>query len=543
MRKTQEILRQKWVLNLTHREVTASLGVSIGAVSCAVHRALTAGLDWPAVEALSETELEDRLYARRAVAPQPTPPDCDYLHRERHKPGTLIDTDLCCISKAIEMRITAEHHTLCRALRALANPNRLAIFERIHDDGLCCRTDRRGNTVCAIARDFELALSTVSHHLKELRSAGLITCERRGQQVICAINHETLARVLELLGRQRRGGRQRRAPAAGASGRHGGAEGEEYGMRFLFVIDPLDTLNLTTETSLLLIEEMARRGHEAAVATLPDLYLDERGAGVRARSIALDLTRRPFYELGGPAELRFGAFDLILMRKDPPVDADYIIATFVLEQAAAEAPVVNDPVSLRSVNEKLLPLSLPQFSPPTLISNDAGRLAAFAAAHGRIVLKPLQDCSGRGIEVFDRSRAQAVIGPYLAARGGSYVMAQRFLPGVAAGDKRILLLGGEPLGVVNRLPRSPDHLANIHQGARVEATDLTPRDREIIAAVKPLLLERRLWLAGIDVIDGHLTEINVTSPSAARQINAVSGTHIEVPIVDFLERLAASALS
>ena len=109
------------------------------------------------------------------------------------------------------MRITAEHHALAKALRALANPNRLAIFERIHDDGLCCRTDHRGNTVCAIAEDFQLALSTVSHHLKELRAAGLISCERRGQQVVCAINHETLTRVLTLLSARRRYQRHRRA--------------------------------------------------------------------------------------------------------------------------------------------------------------------------------------------------------------------------------------------------------------------------------------------------------------------------------------------
>jgi glutathione synthase len=117
-------------------------------------------------------------------------------------------------------------------------------------------------------------------------------------------------------------------------------------------------------------------------------------------------------------------------------------------------------------------------------------------------------------------------------------MAQKFLPGVSAGDKRILLLEGEPIGAVNRVPQSSAHLANIHQGARIEATTVTTRERAIIAAVKPLLLERRLWLAGIDVIDGYLTEINVTSPSAARQINQVSGSHIEVRLVDSLERLA-----
>jgi glutathione synthase len=312
-------------------------------------------------------------------------------------------------------------------------------------------------------------------------------------------------------------------------------------MHTLFVIDPLEHLNLATETSLLLIEEMQRRGHETSIATLADLFLNEQGAGVRARAIVLDLARRPFYRLGAEADHGFADFDLVLMRKDPPVDAAYIVATFVLERAATAVPVVNDPVSLRCVNEKLLPLSFPQFSPPTLISNEAGRLTAFAEAHERIVLKPLEDCSGRGIQVLEGRHAAQGVGPYLAARHGRYVMAQRFIDGVAAGDKRIFLLAGEPIGAVNRVPRSPTELANIHRGARVEATTLSARDREIIAAVTPLLLQHRLWLAGIDVIDGYLTEINVTSPSAARQINAVSGAHIEVAIVDFLERLSGGS--
>jgi len=312
-------------------------------------------------------------------------------------------------------------------------------------------------------------------------------------------------------------------------------------MRCLFITDPLDTLNLATETSLLVMEEMARRGHRTCVATLPDLYLTERGAGVRARAIRLDLARQPFYQIDAPVEQGFADFDLVLMRKDPPVDAEYIAATFVLERAAAVVPVVNDPVSLRTVNEKLLPLDLPAFVPATLVSNDASRLAAFAAEHGRIVLKPLEDCSGRGIAFVEGRDAARDIGGYLAARDGRYVMAQQFLPGVVAGDKRILLLAGEAIGAVNRVPRSPDHLANIHQGARVEATTLTDRDRAIVAAVKPLLLRRRVWLAGLDVIDGYLTEINVTSPSAARQINQVSNARVEVPIVDFLEKLAAGA--
>lgn len=310
-------------------------------------------------------------------------------------------------------------------------------------------------------------------------------------------------------------------------------------MHFLFIIDPLETLNLATETSLLLIEEMARRGHRASVALLADLCLGEHDAWVRAQGITVDLGRRPFYQLDAPGDHAFSDFDLVLMRKDPPVDAEYIFATFILERAREQVPVVNDPVSLRLVNEKLLPLQFTEFAPPTLVSNQPDRLQSFLDTHERIVLKLLDECSGRGIEVLDRRQA-ARIPDYVAVHGGRHVMAQKFLPGVSAGDKRILLLEGEPIGAVNRVPQSPAHLANIHQGARIEATTLTARERAIIAAVKPLLLRHRLWLAGIDVIDGHLTEINVTSPSAARQINQVSGSHIEVQMVDSIERLARS---
>jgi glutathione synthase len=308
-------------------------------------------------------------------------------------------------------------------------------------------------------------------------------------------------------------------------------------MHFLFIIDPLDTLNLSTDTSLLLIEEMTRRGHVASVAFLADLYLSEQEPGVRAQEITVDLTRTPFYRLTPPRDHAFTDFDLVLMRKDPPVDAEYLVATFVLEQAADKVPVVNDPVSLRLLNEKLLPLQFPQFAPSTLVSNQPERLQAFLDRHGRIVLKPLDDCSGRGIELIGQEGRDRIPG-YVAALGHRHVMAQQFLAGVVAGDKRILLLDGEPLGAVNRVPRSTEHLANIHQGARVEATVLSARERDIVAAVRPLLLQRHIWLAGIDVIDGHLTEINITSPSATRQINQVSHTRLEVPMVDSLERLA-----
>jgi len=222
----------------------------------------------------------------------------------------------------------------------------------------------------------------------------------------------------------------------------------------------------------------------------------------------------------------------VLMRKDPPVDAQYLAATFILERAAAAVPVINDPVALRMFNEKLLPLAFPGLTPPTLVSNDPQRVAAFVREHGRSILKPLDDCSGRGIRILRTADAVP------AELGGQFVLVQKFIEKVVEGDKRIFLLAGEVIGAVNRIPRGPEDLANIHQGATVAPTIITARDREIVGAVAPTLIRRGLWMAGLDVIGGCLTEINVTSPSAARQINAVSGTHIERQIVDFIERRA-----
>jgi glutathione synthase len=309
------------------------------------------------------------------------------------------------------------------------------------------------------------------------------------------------------------------------------------GRRFLFVIDPLTSLNLETETSLLLAQELQGRGHTCFVATLPDLSLSQRGARFRARSIEVDLRAVPPYRVGPVQIIAAGEFSLILMRKDPPVDGAYVAATYILESAARQTPVINDPLALRSLNEKLLALELPAWTPPTLVTSNPADLQQFAAEHGRIVLKPLSDCSGRGIAVV-RAEESAKIDAYCAEKPDQVVVAQRFLDGIAAGDKRIIVLEGEAIGAVNRIPKSPQHLANIHQGAKVEATEITARERELVAALRPILEHHRITLAGIDVIDGWLTEVNITSPSAVRQINAMSGTRLEVPIVDVLERLA-----
>ncbi|MDX1624346.1 MAG: glutathione synthase [Gemmatimonadota bacterium] len=304
----------------------------------------------------------------------------------------------------------------------------------------------------------------------------------------------------------------------------------------LYVIDPLDVLILETETSLLLMEEVARRGHANHVARVPDLHLRQGEPMALARTIALDFERRPFHRLGEVEDRRLRDFDLVMMRKDPPVDVPYHVALAILARAGDGVPVLNDPRGLMVSNEKLLPLDVPGAAPPSIVTADPDVAAAFAREHEEVVVKPLNEFSGRGIHRLS-SRGSSLdadaIGA-LAAHEGRHVLVQRFLPEVAAGDKRIFVLAGEPLGWVNRVPRPGSFRANIHQGASVEPTEPTDREREVIAAAAPLLERRGLELAGFDFIGGWLTEINVTSPSALRQIDRVMGEELEGRVVDHM---------
>jgi len=310
----------------------------------------------------------------------------------------------------------------------------------------------------------------------------------------------------------------------------------------LFVLDPLEVLILETETSLLMMREAARRGHTNHVAYVRDLYLRDREARALARPIAIDETVRPYWRFGPRADRSLASFDIILMRKDPPVDATYHAALTILEPARDQVPIVNDPAGLRTSNEKLLPLEIPGASVPSVVTADPEVIAGFVREHQEVVVKPLNEFSGRGItrlSIRDSALDADAVGA-LAAHHGQHVLVQRFLPEVERGDKRVFVLDGEAIGWVNRVPRPGSFRANIHQGAQVEPTELTDRERELIAAARPILAERGLAMAGFDFISGWLTEINVTSPSAVRQINQVMGTRLEVPLVDWIERRVGS---
>lgn len=305
--------------------------------------------------------------------------------------------------------------------------------------------------------------------------------------------------------------------------------------QFLFVMDPYATLNLATETSLLLMRSLMQRGHQVWWAEQSDLMLENGHLWSNAKPVQ---QIEPF-GLGEPTRIDAHTMSAVVQRKDPPFDAAYLHLTYLLDFLPLSVVQFNDAAGVRNTNEKLSTLRWPQFAPPTLVTQNVVALQAFVQQHQDVVLKPVEDCSGRGLL---RLRADAIdvaaqLSAFLRDKHGDLrtVIAQRFIPAISNGDKRIYLCDGEVVGLVNRIPAEGKWLGNIHQGAKVEACALTDREREIVAAVTPYLKQQGLFLVGMDVIGGYLTELNVTSPSAIRQINAVMG-------IDVHEKLVAAML-
>ena len=307
--------------------------------------------------------------------------------------------------------------------------------------------------------------------------------------------------------------------------------------RFLFLMDPYVSLNLETETSLTLITELLGRGHKVYWLEESGIFLAD---GVPHGSIAEVAQVHPF-ETGQMVTLSLDDFDALLLRKDPPFDLQYLHLTLMLDQLPASMMQFNPVRALRDFNEKLLPLRWPDLTPETLVTANSNLVLDFIEKHHTVILKPLDDCSGRGILRVQHGEISACrIESYKQslATASPYIMAQRFLTEVALGDKRIFVVAGEPVGWVNRVPQSGSFLANIHQGARCEATTLTEFEAMAIKRIAPFLRQQGIFFAGLDFIGSYLTEINITSPSAIRQINQVMNQKIEVKLVDrMLERL------
>ncbi|MGH8529104.1 MAG: glutathione synthase [Nevskiales bacterium] len=305
------------------------------------------------------------------------------------------------------------------------------------------------------------------------------------------------------------------------------------------VMDPIGSIKPYKDTTLALLLEAQRRGCALHYFELGDLYLRDGAALGRSRRLSVRDDKQDWYTLGEEQVLPLGELDLILMRKDPPFNTEYIYATYLLERAeAAGARVVNKPQSLRDANEKAYAQFFPQCCAPTLIASDMPALRRFAREQGEIVLKPLDGMGG--VSVF-RLRADdpnlSVVLETLTVNGTRYAMAQRYLPAIAQGDKRILLIDGEPVPyALARIPQPGETRGNLAAGGRGEGRELTERDRWICAQVGPALREKGLLFVGLDVIGDYLTEINVTSPTCLRELDQLYGLNIAGIFFDALEK-------
>jgi glutathione synthase len=306
------------------------------------------------------------------------------------------------------------------------------------------------------------------------------------------------------------------------------------------VMDPIGAITPRTDSTFAMLLEAARRGWSIEYVELGDLRLRSGRAEARARCLEVRDADRDWFSLGQPHDLSLEALDVILMRKDPPVDLEFITATWILDAAEHEGVVVaNRPQALRDANEKLAATWFPHLTPPSLVSRDRAALRRFLEVEGRVALKPIDGMAGRSVFIIGPDDPNAtVILEDLTRRGERTVMAQRFLPAVTeTGDKRILMVDGAPVsGALVRIPAPGELRANLAAGGRAEPADLTDREREICAEIGPVLRERGLYFVGIDVIDGWLTEINVTSPTGIRQIDRYFGINVAGLLLDVLER-------
>ena len=314
------------------------------------------------------------------------------------------------------------------------------------------------------------------------------------------------------------------------------------GLAVAIQMDPIEAINIDADSTFALALEAQRRGH-ALYHYLPDA-LTLRSGRLSARGRPLEVFRRQggHYRFGTFEEIDLGRVDVVLMRQDPPFDMAYITATHLLELLPEDGPlVVNDPAAVRNAPEKLFVLRFRELMPPTLLTRDRDEIRTFWREHGDIILKPLFGNGGAGVFRLrpGDENLTALLEMYESIQREP-VMVQRYLPEIRRGDKRIILVEGEPLGGVLRVPAEGEARANLHVGGQPVKTELTSREREICAAIGPTLCELGLVFVGIDVIGDFMTEINVTSPTGIQEIDRLDGTDISRNVWDAIEtRLAA----
>jgi glutathione synthase len=308
-------------------------------------------------------------------------------------------------------------------------------------------------------------------------------------------------------------------------------------------MDPLETINLAGDSTFALMLSAQARGHSLWHYTTHDLSYRSGRVIAQARPVTVQRVEGDHHSFGEVADLDLGAdIDVVLMRQDPPFDMAYITATHLLELAQGQGTlVVNDPAQVRNAPEKLFVLEYARFMPPTLVTRRLDEVRAFHAEHGEIVVKPLY--GNAGAAVFHVGKSDANLAALVELFGHVWrepFMAQKFLPKVSEGDKRIVLVDGVATGGINRLPKTGEIRSNLAAGGSAQATELTAREREICDALGPELKRRGLIFVGIDVIDGHLTEINVTSPTGIMAIDRFNGTDTPALIWEAIEARKAT---
>lgn len=308
------------------------------------------------------------------------------------------------------------------------------------------------------------------------------------------------------------------------------------GLTVAVQMDPIDRINIAGDSTFALLLAAQARGHALLYYT-PE-KLSQRAGSVFAPMQPLAVRDEPgnHFTLGEPKHTDLADVDVVLLRQDPPFDLAYITSTHLLERVHPKTLVVNDPAGVRNAPEKLFVLDYPELMPPTLVSRDRAAIEAFRAEHGDIVMKPLYGNGGASVfKVSVRDPNFGSLFDLFSATFREPWMCQRFLPKVTEGDKRIILVDGEALGAVNRVPAADDIRANMVRGGAAGATDLSAREREICATIAPELKRRGLLFTGIDVIDGFLTEINVTSPTGLRAIKRLGGPDLSEAMWDAIE--------
>ena len=301
-------------------------------------------------------------------------------------------------------------------------------------------------------------------------------------------------------------------------------------------MDPIDGIDINADTTFRLAEEAQAQGHTLFYYTLDRLFWDNGRVKTRGWPLTVRREIGNHFTLGDETVEDLGDWDVVWLRQDPPFDMGYITTTHMLDFIHPETLVVNDPFWVRNFPEKLLVLNFPDFIPPTMIARDLDTIKSFKAEHGDIILKPLYGNGGAGVFRLDHSdRNLASLHELFTGMSREPMIVQKFLPAVSAGDKRVILVNGEPVGAINRVPAEGETRSNMHVGGRPEKVALTPRDLEICAAIGPTLRENGQIFVGIDVIGDYMTEINVTSPTGMQELERFDGTNVAAQVWQVIE--------